>query len=205
MNGLCKRCGECCRRSSPTLHLEDRDIILKGIIPFRDLYTLRKGEKAYDNLNQTLVNLQEELIKVKEKRNSRECIFFDSLSSSCTIYEHRPLQCRVFLCSKPERSRALFKRKKLKRTDLVNTPEILTIIDAHNQRVDMNCFIETVESLSRSDRMKDETVELILYDMHFRKFIKEKLPLNPDEIQFYLGRSLYEILKDFGIELDITI
>ncbi|NOY64868.1 MAG: YkgJ family cysteine cluster protein [Nitrospirae bacterium] len=204
MNGACKRCGECCRRSSPTLHLEDRALVLRGVIPFRYLYTLRKGEKAFDNLNQTLVNLQEELIKVKEKGDTRECIFFDPLSSSCTIYEHRPLQCRVFLCSRPEHSKALSKRKKLQRTDLVSNPEILTIIDAHNQRVDMAYFIETLESLSNSDRIRDETVELILYDLHFREFIKEKLPLNPDEIQFYLGRSLYEILKDFGIELDIT-
>jgi Fe-S-cluster containining protein len=205
MDGLCRRCGECYRKSSPTLLLEDRDLIMRGVIPIRYLYTLRKGEKAYDNLNHTLINLHEELIKVKEKKGTRECIFFDSLSSSCTIYEHRPLQCRVFLCSRPEYLKGLFKRKKLQRTDLVNNPAILTIIDAHNKRVDMAYFIETIESLSNSDRIKDKTVELILYDLHFREFIKEKLPLNPDEIQFYFGRSLSEILKDFGIELDITI
>ena len=205
MDGQCKRCGECCRKSSPTLLLEDRKLVLRGVIPLRYLYTLRKGEKAFDNLNQTLVDLQEELIKVKEKEDTRECIFFDPLSSSCTIYEHRPLQCRVFLCSRPEHLKGILKRKKLKRNDLINNPEILTIINAHNQRVDMTYFIETIQSLPDIDRVEDKTVELILYDLHFREFIKERLPMNSDELQFYLGRSLQEILKDFDIVLDIRI
>ncbi len=46
----CKQCGTCCRKSSPSFHKEDKPLIEKGVIPSKHLFTIRKGEPAYENV-----------------------------------------------------------------------------------------------------------------------------------------------------------
>ena len=36
----CLRCGECCRLASPSLHLEDAELLTRGLISTRQIYTL---------------------------------------------------------------------------------------------------------------------------------------------------------------------
>jgi hypothetical protein len=69
----CLRCVDCCRQGSPTLYLEDLPILRQGIIRRLDLLTLRAGEIGFSNVNQDLVLLDQEQVKVKEKPGSREC------------------------------------------------------------------------------------------------------------------------------------
>ena len=40
----CLRCGECCRRGSPSLHVEDAELLSQGLISTHQVYTLRQGE-----------------------------------------------------------------------------------------------------------------------------------------------------------------
>jgi hypothetical protein len=79
----CTQCGNCCSGTPGTVRVSDDEIeALAGHLEvedhqFRDIYTraLRKGE-----------------ISLREKSN-RECIFFKR-DRGCTVYAHRPRQCR---------------------------------------------------------------------------------------------------------------
>ncbi len=203
MDGLCRRCGECCRKSSPTLHYEDIELIHRGIIPLKELYTLRAGQRVFDNIKGEVDYLKNELVKIKEKPGSHECIFFDHVSISCSIYEYRPLQCRVFFCEKPELLKELFSQKKPERQDIIKDSEMLKIIDAHNKRVDIKGFVRSVESLK--GELDEPITELVLYDLHFREFIHHKLGIPSEELSFYFGTPLSDILRDYGLELEIRI
>ncbi len=199
----CRRCGECCRHTSPTLHYQDIELIHRGVVSVKDLYTLRPGQRVYDNIRQRPSYLEDELIKVKERPGTRQCIFYNPLSVSCSIYQQRPTQCRVFFCERPELLKGLFSQKKPTRQDIINDAEMLKIIDAHNRRVDMRAFVRKVESLR--GEIDEALAELILYDLHFRDFIHERLRIPRQELSFYFGRPLSEILKDHGLELEIRV
>jgi len=73
----CIGCGTCCKKGGPSFHVADKPLIDKGIILTKYLFTIRKGELAYDNVRQALLPLSSELIKIKGKNNSSTCIFFN--------------------------------------------------------------------------------------------------------------------------------
>ncbi|MFP3911561.1 MAG: YkgJ family cysteine cluster protein, partial [Desulfobacteraceae bacterium] len=93
----CVRCGECCQASSPTLQREDVPKVTAGVIPWRDLYTLRPGEPVRDNVRGGLKPLDQELIKLRET-DQGACIYYDEENRACRIYEHRPAQCAAQKC-----------------------------------------------------------------------------------------------------------
>ena len=81
----CTRCGNCCAGTSGTVLLTDDEIdalaqhVSLSSDEFREVYTrrLRKGE-----------------ISLREKKNE-ECVFFVR-DQGCSVYEHRPRQCRTW-------------------------------------------------------------------------------------------------------------
>ena len=87
----CIRCGTCCEKGGPAFHQEDRCLIEKGQIPSRYLFTIRKGEFAYDNVKERLVPVESDIIKIKGKEDTWTCIFFDEENKQCSIYHDRPL------------------------------------------------------------------------------------------------------------------
>jgi Fe-S-cluster containining protein/anti-sigma regulatory factor (Ser/Thr protein kinase) len=111
----CLRCGECCSRVSPSLHFEDLGLFDKGILQYRDVYTLRKGEPVLNNIKGSLDTLSQELVKIKEDPESRQCNFYQEEEKSCRIYEQRPLQCRTQECWNPRALEQLWNRDKLTR------------------------------------------------------------------------------------------
>ncbi|MBT8367361.1 MAG: YkgJ family cysteine cluster protein, partial [Deltaproteobacteria bacterium] len=91
----CTRCGTCCQKGGPSFHQEDRMLIDKGVIPARCLFTIRRGESAYDNVKGCLMPVDSDIIKIKGKEGTWTCIFFDAHNKGCSIYSHRPLECRA--------------------------------------------------------------------------------------------------------------
>ncbi len=73
----CIRCGTCCKKGGPSFHIEDKYLIEKGIILSKYLYTIRKGEPAYDNVKEHILPAATDIIKIKGKKGSLACIFFD--------------------------------------------------------------------------------------------------------------------------------
>ena len=112
----CLKCGTCCRKGSPSLYPEDLPLVLRGAIKRTELMTLRKGEIGFSNERNELIQLSRELVKVQEKPGTRECLFFQSESGACGIYENRPLQCRTLECWNPKEFQRLERGRPLKPT-----------------------------------------------------------------------------------------
>ena len=195
---FCIKCGDCCKQGSPTLHKEDKQLFDMGIFKTSDLMTLRKGEMAYTPIEGRVVFLKEEMIKLKEKQGSRECIFL--LNNKCKIYQTRPLQCITLECWNPWKLESVYKRdEKLTRKDIVDKAEVLNeIIEAHEQRCSYNSIKAAFKNLeTHKDEM--QVLELLAYDTECRPFFSESLGLASEEMEFYFGRPfLLTIQKMFG-------
>lgn len=72
----CIQCGSCCTKGGPALHNQDMDIMRRGVIMPQHLFTLRVGEKVYENVVGAVVPSQEEMVKIKGKPGSWTCLFF---------------------------------------------------------------------------------------------------------------------------------
>lgn len=193
----CTRCGSCCTHQSPSLHFQDVKLIRSGLLQPSQLYTLRRGERVFDNIEGKNKTLEKELIKIKEKPKSSSCIFYDQISSACSIYSQRPLQCRVFQCWNTQPLLELFKEQKPTRRDIIKDKDLLEIINYHDQRVSPERFhgLITEEIPSKRDT---ELLEMINFDLYFREFISEKLGLQKEELDFYFGRSLIQCIRPYG-------
>jgi Fe-S-cluster containining protein len=72
------------------LHIEDRDLVMQGVIHTRHLYTIRKGEFARDPVRGDLIRVESDIIKIKGSGASWACRFLDEGANACRIYAHRP-------------------------------------------------------------------------------------------------------------------
>ena len=114
----CIRCGTCCEKGGPTLHSEDRIFLQKGVLRPIHLFTLRAGELVYHPLKEKLIELSDEMIKIKGKDGTSVCTFYDADHQACAIYETRPLECRALKCWNTAEVEGLFMQDLLSRLDL---------------------------------------------------------------------------------------
>ncbi|OGP50300.1 MAG: hypothetical protein A2Y79_00990 [Deltaproteobacteria bacterium RBG_13_43_22] len=199
----CLRCGDCCRQGSPTLYVEDRPILRKGIITRLDLLTLRAGEIGFSNATQDLVLLPEERIKVKEKPGGRECLFLESETNGCSIYEDRPLQCRAMECWNPDNFNDLNSQIFLSRKELLNPDDpLIPIIESHTRR----CAVSDLqEALSRIKKgfaaAQDEALDILFYDQHLREYLNQEQGIGPESQVFLIGRPISDLILSFGLHI----
>jgi Fe-S-cluster containining protein len=201
----CLRCGECCRQGSPSLHHEDLELLDHDLISIRQIYTLRQGEPVKFNIEGRLGFLPGELIKIKEDPESRNCIFLVRENNNCTIYHHRPLQCRVQACWDPEKLEKLYHQKKLTRRHLLREDQpLLELLEAHNER----CSFEKLDSAFKKfhetgdEKAIDQVLDILRQDMVFRDFVKTKLDRDEEELDFLLGRPLMELVRAYGVRVE---
>ena len=64
----CRQCGTCCRKGGPSFHLEDRALIDEGLIQAKDLFTIRRGEPAHENVQGKISPVKTDIIKIKGKK-----------------------------------------------------------------------------------------------------------------------------------------
>ncbi len=200
----CLRCGECCRQGSPTLHLEDLELLKAGKMPWDALVTLRRGEPVHSPFQEKLFFLLDERIKVREKPGSHTCRFLEDGGSDCTVYDDRPLQCRAQACWDPTQARELAEQAYLRRADLFADVELLSeLIAEHDRRC---AFDRLRDAFERLDQTKGESagevLELIAYEEHFRGFLQEKLNMPQETLPLVFGRSFAELTALFGFRVE---
>jgi Fe-S-cluster containining protein len=201
----CVRCGECCQHGSPSLHLEDANLLEQGVLFFKHLYTLRKGERAKHTVEGKSSPVQQEVIKIKEKPENGHCVFYEEQTRECAIYEHRPLQCQLQACWEPEALKKLWRQEKLTRLHLFkNDQALLKLIQTHDERchpsrLDM-AFISIHQSGDES--FLDQILELLRYDTTFRSVLTEQGAIRPDELDLFFGRPLQKIVCSYGVRVD---
>ena len=201
----CKRCGTCCKKGGPSFHKADKALIDTGQIPSDSLYTIRKGEMAYDNVKQCLEPVSSDIIKIKGKGNSWTCLFFDEARTACTIYENRPLECRALKCWDTAELEALYARKRLKREDLLADIEGLwDLIKDHQDRCNYDKVHALVKALKigRADEAREELAELIRFDTEIRKLVVSRGGVDADTLDFLFGRPFSRTLKNFGLRIE---
>lgn len=199
----CVACGECCRQGSPTLHVEDLELLQEGKIPWKELYTLRKGEPVRSPFHGELLLLSEERIKIREKSGSTECSFYNNVSERCMIYAHRPLQCRAQACWDPKPATELTKTPYLTRTEIFNGVDLLLhLIEEHDRRCSFEKLHGAFERLRETrGNSVEEVLQLLSYEDHFRSFLGKQLNIPEENERLVFGRSFSEMVPIFGFKV----
>jgi len=202
--GTCRRCGECCEHSGPTLLLSDLELIEKEILTLNDLYTLRRGD-VETSQEGAPTPLQEERLKIREVPGSRQCRFYLAANRSCRIYDHRPEQCRRRQCWEeppPRPATAEF----LNREHLFGqVPEIRDLIKVHEERCNLLRVREILEELAAGREEASEALfEALHFDHYLRKMFEEEWGLAPAAVELILGRPVTRFLKDLGFQATLT-
>jgi Fe-S-cluster containining protein len=201
----CIRCGTCCKKGGPALHTGDRQIILEGHISIEHLITIRKGELAYTPAGEGLRPVQRELVKIAGKGGGWECLFYDKADSSCTIYAHRPLECRVLKCWDTAELLSVAGKDLLGRADIINPGDpLLKIIEDHEKRCSIGEMENMLASLSEeadSASSLKRLAEIVDEDLSIRSKALSEFALPLAVELFILGRPLFKLLSSRGISV----
>jgi len=200
----CVQCGDCCRKSSPTLYSQDVELIRTEKIPLSNLVTLRKGEPVISPFSNTPFYLPEECIKIREKPRTTECVFLDSETDLCSIYQSRPHQCRVQVCWDNSGIKQLTSQSILNRSLLFTGVDTLTeIIDDHDRRCRFELLREAFDDLKESNGKKvDEVLDALAFEDHYRSFMAEKLSLPQNALDLFFGRGFTQFVRLFGFRIE---
>lgn len=199
----CKRCGNCCRKGSPTLHMTDAALLKSGKLTYKYLYTIRKGELVYNNIDDEFINIDYEVIKVLEKKESRVCNFLASESNDCTIYKNRPIQCSSFECWNTEKLIAAFAEEKLTRLQLIGEDKTLrNIIETHDEKCSYATLDKLFEKVQTGEDVVNDIYAIIQYDLDIRPLLTEKMSIPEDYLPLLLGRPLTETIEMFGYRVE---
>jgi len=196
----CIRCGTCCKKGGPSFHLADKHLIDKGIILSKNLFTIRKGELAYDNVREELLPLSSELIKIKGKNDSSTCIFFNESEKKCEIYKNRPVECKTLKCWDTREIEKIYSKNRLTRKDLLFDIEGLWgLVKDHQSRCSYEKINKMLQKQDNSEyAIQKEILEIIRYDTQIRHLVVEKGGMDSEILDFLFGRPLTITIKPFG-------
>ncbi|MDO9288919.1 MAG: YkgJ family cysteine cluster protein [Thermodesulfovibrionales bacterium] len=201
----CIRCGTCCIKGGPTLHKEDKKILLEGHISYQHLVTIRKGEPAFTPLSDKPEPVKQELIKVSGKGRAWECLFYDKKKSSCTIYKHRPLECRLLKCWDTSEILSAIGKDTITRADIISQDDPITKFIARHEK---KCSVLMAENLISAVMKKNsdsislaKLTALVQQDLVIRSKAISEFGLSVETELFYFGRPLFKILRSQGISV----
>lgn len=141
--------------------------------------------------------LPHELVKLRGQYGSWACIFYDE-SKGCTIYENRPLECRVLTCWDEGPITGLFLQDLLSRESLIPTGSILSeIMEAYDRAFPTRTVFGLLRSLaepSHPPSISAELEQLSRADETFRQTAVSSLGIPEDSLPFFFGRPIAEIL-----------
>ena len=199
----CRRCGNCCRSGGPALHRQDLPLIESGAIALSDIVTLRAGERAFDQPAQTVMPLEEEILKIKGRDGTWTCTFFSTEGNTCGMYASRPAECEVLFCEDIGPLQAMYDKDRLTRADLL--PEghpLAELVEEHDRK----CNPVRMEALAMAAREGDrasieELKEMVVFDQEMRRLVPERTGMSPELNEFLFGRPLRALLANINIKV----
>jgi Fe-S-cluster containining protein len=205
----CQRCGTCCCKGGPALHLEDQTLVESGSIALSDLFTIRQGEPALDNITNTIAPAVTDIILIKGLPDNRpHCRHYDYAGKACRIYDSRPLECRTLECWDTEGIERIYNLRRLTRRHLLSKVEGLwALVQEHQERCDYGCVAELADNLKRpstDDRPVQELLSIIQYDENLRHATEERSGIDPEILTFLFGRPLSFTIQLFRLKLKQT-
>jgi Fe-S-cluster containining protein len=168
------------------------------------LVTTRKGEWAYDNVQDALMILKSEMIRIRPGQERKGCLFLDTATASCGIYDHRPVECRAMKCWDLREIIELYPRDRLTRWDLIPEDSALGQIMAEHERLcDYAQVARICEGLlEREDQeLAAELAGMVQTDQGFRASLKERAGADEPALNFVFGKPLTSTLPLFGLRV----
>ena len=201
----CGRCGTCCKKGGPCFHLEDKVLIEKGVILSKHLYTIRKGELSFDNVKGCILPASTDIIKIKGHIGSWTCVFFDEKNNECTIYDTRPMECRVLKCWDTREIEEIYAKDRLTRKDLISSIEGLwDLVEGHQKQSGydlLTLFVDALNTDKKDDALKG-ILEIIEHDIKIRELVVQEAGLESDLTDFLFGRPITETIKMYGLKIE---
>ena len=201
----CRRCGTCCKIGGPSFHIEDKVLVEKGIILSKHLYTIRKGERSFDNVKGCILPASTDIIKIKGRKGSWTCVFFDEKNNECTIYDTRPMECRVLKCWDTREIEKIYAKNRLTRKDLISSIEGLwDLVEDHQKQCAYDLLTIFVDALNKDkkDVALIGILEIIEHDKKIRELVVRKAGLESDLTDFLFGRPITETIKMYGLTIE---
>ncbi len=189
----CTQCGTCCRKGGPLLHDEDVTLLTKRHVHLHHLVTLRMGEWAHDPTQDTVRQLEAEVIKIagtQEQGFPWHCILHTL--AGCSLHPHRPAQCHALFCQDCTDLKALYAHNHLTRYDiLTHLPHKgwIELISVHEEACSVRQFAELL-----AQEQHEDVGHMIRYDEHFRALCLEKAQIPKNVLPFLFGRPLMRIV-----------
>lgn len=200
----CTRCGTCCQKGGPALHVQDLELVVQKKIMPENLYTIRKGELVYDNIKGGLSTTGQEIIKIRSVFGATTCIYYDDAQKQCLIHEVRPVECRVMTCWDTKPAEAFYNVDRLDRASVFGQVGwIMDLIETHEEK----CGYPEIDRLCRLRQAGDSTAghaisEALRYDAEMRRVVVEKTGMDAGMMDLIFGRVLEKTLPaQFGIKL----
>ena len=200
----CRQCGTCCRKGGPAIHQEDKQLLEKGHIALKYLFTIRKDEPVYDNVQGCIICAPSDIIRIKSRESSSSCIFFNPEFNACTIYDNRPLECRILECWNTHEIETIYDTGRLSRCEILsNTSHIKDLVEYHENRCAYRIIKELVHQLNQDNDVKilESIREMLAFDKHYRLLCVEKSICTEDMIDFLFGLSLEKTLPRMGLKI----
>jgi Fe-S-cluster containining protein len=201
----CIRCGTCCMKGGPTVHHEDKEILLHGHVGHEHLVTVRTGETVYNPVSGRCEAVSGEMIKVRGKGREWACFFYDDSESGCSIYEERFLECSLLKCWDPSGLMSVIGKNTIVRADIINRGDpIMSVIEAHDRECSCIEFEDLISAVIRGDKETEARAmlgELIRKDMSMRAYSISELGLKPEFELFIFGRPLSQLLEGRGLSV----
>ena len=175
--------------------LRQPDTQLLEHIPLKDMACLRRGELAFDPRTQRLEPLAEEMLKIQGKDRGWECVYFLPKAKSCSIYEHRPLECRALFCGDTTRVIRAMDEPALSRELVVARDSGLWSLICDHER---SFPVAEAMALARMDAggsaIHPDLDELLRRELHFRTALATRVQARDRDLWAYLGRPLWLVL-----------
>ncbi|MFV0421916.1 YkgJ family cysteine cluster protein [Oleidesulfovibrio sp.] len=200
----CDRCGTCCRKGGPALHLQDLSLIQSGALRYADLVTLRRGELAYDEARGEVIPLQQELIKLRGAlRGSWTCMFFMPAELGCRIYNSRLQECRALSCKDTSGILAMYEKDRLTRVDVLrDKPDLLALVAAHEESCPYDSLPELGPKMRGNKDAAEKMLEMVQLDLSFRQVVRERANIPEADMDFLFGRPLAETInRMYGLKV----
>ena len=154
-----------------------------------------------DNVQGHIMPAASDIIKIKGKDQSWECVFFEPKDKTCGIYEQRPMECKALKCWDTREMEAVYHKNRLTRQDLLAGIEGLwELIDAHEKQCAHDSINRAIQDLEGTHKQhaSEVIVRAIQYDKAVRRLVTEKGYVTADMVDFLFGRPLMVTLKAAG-------
>ena len=197
---ICKRCGKCCETSTPTLHLNDLLLLKDKHLEYSHVYTIRRGEVVWDNIEHKKRKTSSELIKIREGASG--CFFYDTQNKACRIYLNRPAECIALFCEDTREFFQIYGSPRLTRKHIKSDATIVRLIEEHEKRSSYDSLEALISRIdSEGEAAIEKIIELLRFDYELRNLVQDSLGISLDYLPLLFGRPMIEVIRVYGLEV----